>query len=167
MKKLDFQPVKSDEAFKKNYKLHDLAERNGKNLLVQWGFNFRNFGEDRRNEKVWERGEDKPDIIIEYNGKHALLDWKGKKKPKWIVNERAVISYEKWKEKFQLPMIIAFFVFDENEKITHKKFAVLGKNKYKTQQKRQWDANRTVEFPDELPDFTATEIINFFNSLNK
>ena len=37
MKGLDFRPAKSKEEFRGNYKLHDLAERTGKNLLVQWG----------------------------------------------------------------------------------------------------------------------------------
>jgi hypothetical protein len=165
MKKLDFQPVKSDKAFKKNYKLHDMAEANGKNLLVQWGFNFSNFGEDRRNEKVWERGEDKPDIIIEYNGKRALVDWKGKRKPKWLINERAAKSYENWREKLNMPMMIVFFVFDENNEIRERRFAVLGKNKYELSKGRQWDANKTVEFENDLPVFTAPEIIKFFNSM--
>ncbi len=165
MKKLDFQPVKSDKAFRKNYKLHDLAEEQGKNLLVQWGFNFKNFGEDRRNEKVWERGEDKPDIIIEFNGKYALVDWKGKRKPKWIVNERAAKSYEKWREKMNMPMMIVFFVFDEKENVRERRFAVLGINNYELSKGRQWDANKTVEFRNDLPKFTAPEIIKFFNSL--
>ena len=165
MKKLDFQPVKSDKSFKKNYRLHDLAEENGKNLLVQWGFNFKAFGEDRRNEKVWESGRDKPDIIIEYNGKKILVDWKGKRKAKWIVNERAVKSYEKWSDSTGMPMIIAFFVFNDDNSIKERRFAVLGKNKYKHSEKRQWDANKTVEFEGDLPLFSAPEIIRFINSI--
>ena len=59
MKNLDFKPAKSTEDFRSNYKLHDIAEFNGKNLLVQWGFKCSDFGEDNRYKKVWEKGEDK------------------------------------------------------------------------------------------------------------
>lgn len=37
MKKLDHRPAKSKQEFGSNNKLHDLSERVGKNLLVQWG----------------------------------------------------------------------------------------------------------------------------------
>ena len=90
MKKLDFNPSKSTDDFRKNYKLHDIAEYNGKNLLTQWGFKCTEFGEDNRYKKVWEKGEDKPDTIISYNDRSALLDWKGKHGSTWLVNERAI-----------------------------------------------------------------------------
>ena len=51
MKNLDFRPSKSTKDFRKNYKLHDIAEYNGKNLLVQWGFKCTEFGEDNRYKK--------------------------------------------------------------------------------------------------------------------
>jgi len=75
MKELDFRPAKSKEEFRSNYKLHDLSEQVGKNLLVQWGFDFKTLGEDKRYQKLWEKGEDKPDIILTSKGKSALLDW--------------------------------------------------------------------------------------------
>ncbi|MCB0732542.1 MAG: hypothetical protein KDC88_16080, partial [Ignavibacteriae bacterium] len=93
MKTLDFKPKKSKEDFRKNYKLHDLAEYHGKNLLTQWGIDFEDFGKDKRYEKVWEKGEDKPDIIAELNGKKFLIDWKGKTKEVFWVNKRAIDSY--------------------------------------------------------------------------
>ena len=110
MKNLDFNPTKSTDDFRKNYKLHDIAEFNGKNLLTQWGFTCHDFGEDNRYKKVWEKGEDKPDSIISYKDKSALLDWKGKHSSTWLVNERAFKSYQKWSKEFGLPVVIAFFV---------------------------------------------------------
>jgi hypothetical protein len=164
MKSLDFQPKKSTSKFRSNYKLHDLAEDAGKNLLVQFGFDFKPFGEDRRFERVWEKGEDKPDIIIDYNGKKLLLDWKGKHKAKWIVNKRAIISYEKWSSELNLPIMIAFFVFNSENKLTDRRFAVLNLHQYKESQSREWDKNKTVRFTDSLPVFNGANIITFFTN---
>ena len=162
MKSLDFQPKKSTQKFRSNYKLHDLAEFHGKNLLVQFGFDFHAFGEDRRYEKVWEKGEDKPDALIDYNGKKLLLDWKGKHKSKWIVNERAIRSYEKWSRELKIPLMIAFFVFDNEDKLTDRRFAILSLHQYKVQTKREWDKNKTVRFPDDIPVFNGANIMKFF-----
>lgn len=159
MKKLDFRPAKSKEAFRGNYKLHDLAETTGKNLLVQWGFNFKNFGQDRRYEKLWEKGEDTPDAIISYRGKTALLDWKGKHKPGWMVNYRAVKSYEKKQADLKLKTIICFFVFDEKEFVIERRFAIVGKNNYAVSKNKQWDKNTTVEFNEDIPKFTKENLL--------
>ena len=159
MKNLDFNPSKSTEDFRKNYKLHDLAENVGKNLLTQWGINFSSFGEDNRYTKVWEKGEDKPDLIINYKKKHAFLDWKGKHKEKWLVNERAIKSYEKWSRKFNVPVLISFFVFNDNKELLNRKFALVGYHEYEKSAVKQWDKNRTIEFEDSLPDFNKENLI--------
>ena len=125
MKKLDFNPSKSTKDFRKNYKLHDIAEYYGRNLLIQWGFSCTEFGEDNRYKKVWEKGEDKPDAIITYNGRSALLDWKGKHGSTWLVNERAIKSYKKWKAEIDLPLIVAFFVVNIEGKIEKKSLLLL------------------------------------------
>jgi len=160
MKKLDFNPAKSTESFRKNYKLHDLAEINGKNLLTQWGISFKEFGQDNRYKKVWEKGEDKPDVIIEYKGKSAMLDWKGKHKAKWMLNQRAITAYERWSEVYSLPIIIAFFVFDLQSNLLQRKFAFLKKHSYFESNGRQWDKNKTVEFNEPLPHFTKANIVS-------
>lgn len=160
MKNLDFRPSKSTKDFRKNYKLHDIAEYNGKNLLVQWGFKCTEFGEDNRYKKVWEKGEDKPDAIISYNDKTALLDWKGKHGSTWLVNERAFMSYEKWSAEIGLPLIVVFFVVDKSEKITKRKFALLNKHSHKVSSTKQWDKNKTIEFQKDLPDFTKVNLLN-------
>ena len=112
MKKLYFQPAKTKEDFRKNYKLHDLAEYHGKNLFFQWGIDFKEFGKDKRNEKVWEKGKDKPDIIAEYGSKKFLVDWKGKTKEEFWVNKRAIESYENWSKELKLPIFVCFFIFE-------------------------------------------------------
>jgi len=161
MKELDFQPHKSTEEFKKNYKLHDIAEVCGKNLLIQWGFKFEIFGKDRRYEKVWEGGKDMPDLIISYRGKEALLDWKGKHSPRWIMNERAYQSYLAWKNKMNMPVFVAFFLLDEEENLLETRVAVIGVNTTKQSQSKEWDKNKTVEFEDSLPEFTKAEILKY------
>ena len=158
MKNLDFNPSKSTEDFRKNYKLHDIAEFNGKNLLTQWGFTCTDFGEDNRFKKVWEKGADKPDTIISYKGKSALLDWKGKRGQYWLVNERAIKAYKKWSAEFGLPIIIAFFVIDD-EKIVKRNFAVLNKHTHKTSSGKQWDKNITIEFQKDIPEFTKANLL--------
>jgi len=160
VEKLDFQPLKSKEDFRSNYRLHDLAEKAGKNLLLQWGVEFKTFGEDKRFEKLWEKGEDKPDIIIEHNGIKALLDWKGKHTKSFLVNTRAIKSYEQWQKKFKAPVIIAFLLFDEQNNLTDRRFALLPEHAYAETEKAQWDKNKTVKFKDDLPKFTKENIIN-------
>ena len=96
MKKLDFSPAKSKEDFRKNYKLHDLAEFHGKNLLTQWGIDFSDFGKDNRYQKVWEKGKDKPDIIAEYNELKFMIDWKGKSKEAyWVTYDKILDPWTK------------------------------------------------------------------------
>lgn len=161
MKKLDFNPSKSKSDFRKNYKLHDVAEFHGKNLLTQWGFKCTEFGKDKRYERVWEKGEDKPDLIISYKDKSALLDWKGKRGSTWLVNERAISSYEKWREEFKLTMIVAFFVIDDERNILKKRFAVINQHNYSRSRSKQWDKNVTIEFQKDLPEFTKANILKY------
>ena len=160
MKNLDFKPSKSTADFRNNYKLHDIAEFHGKNLMLQWGFKFTEFGEDNRYKKVWEKGADKPDAIISYKDKSALLDWKGKRGAKWLVNERAIKAYEQWSKEFELPIIIAFFVVDSENKIAKRNFAVLNKHPHAISQGKQWDKNTTIEFQRDIPEFTKANLIN-------
>lgn len=159
MKELDFRPHKSTEEFRNNYKLHDLAESYGKNLLVQWGIEFNEFGKDRRYEKVWEKGKDKPDLIISYKGKEALLDWKGKHSPKWLMNERAYNAYLEWKTKMNVPVLVAFFLFDWKDNLLENKVAVLGSNIPHKVKIKSWDGNGTMEFDNSLPALTKSEIL--------
>jgi hypothetical protein len=159
MENLNFRPSKSKADFRKNYLLHDLAEYAGKNLLTQWGIKFSEFGQDKRYEALWEKGNDKPDLIISVNNKKAFLDWKGKSSSKWLVNKRAIDAYELWKNKFNLPVIIAFFIFNNEKELVEKKFALLGVHKYVSSPKKQWDKNLTVEFSDGLPDFSKANLI--------
>jgi hypothetical protein len=161
MKELDFKPAKSKEEFRSNYKLHDLAERVGKNLLVQWGIDFKLFGEDKRYEKVWEKGKDKPDVVIDYKSKQALLDWKGKHTESFLVNIRAIESYERWRNKFRVPVVIAFFIFDECNNLSERRFAFLPAHQYVESASKQWDKNKTVEFKEELPKFTKENLIKY------
>lgn len=164
MKELDFRPAKSKEDFRNNYRLHDMAERVGKNLLIQWGIEFHEFGEDKRYEKLWEKGEDKPDVILSYKGKTALLDWKGKHTNTFIVNTRAVKAYIRWQEKMNMPVIISFFVFDDQNGLLDRRFALLSRHKFIDSESIQWDKNKTIQFSDELPKFTKENLLEFLKT---
>lgn len=161
MKKLDFNPHKTKEAFRNNYKLHDLAEAHGKNLLIQWGVRFGEFGKDKRYERVWEKGKDKPDILIEYKNKKALLDWKGKHKSVWLVNKRAFDSYRLWKEKLGLPVFICFSVFGSDNLLKEIRFTVIDTHSYILSSTKEWDKNTTVEFEMDIPQFTKPNLLKY------
>jgi len=161
MKKLDFRPHKSKQDFRKNYKLHDLAEQHGKNLLTQWGIDFKDFGEDLRYQKLWEKGKDKPDVVVNINGRQLLLDWKSKHKAQWILNKRAYNAYKNWSDKLSLKVVIAFFVFDDQNNLQERKFAVIGQHPLTESSGKQWDKNETVEFVNLLPDFTKANLTKY------
>ncbi|NWF89133.1 MAG: hypothetical protein HXY50_06675 [Ignavibacteriaceae bacterium] len=110
---------------------------------------------------MWEGGKDKPDLIISYKGKEALLDWKGKHSNRWIMNERAYQSYLDWKDKMNMPIFIAFFLLDEKENLNDNRVAVIGTHTPKPSSKKEWDKNRTVEFEDSLPVFTKAELLKY------
>lgn len=162
MDSLDFKPHKDQKDFLKNYSLHDLAERYGKNLLIQWGVGYTNFGDDIRNEKVWEKGKDKPDLKIKYKNNLALIDWKGKHDSIWKLNQRAYESYLLWAKKLNIPMFVVFFVFNNNNNFNSVFFANLGKQKFVVSDKKAWDKNEVVIAENDLPLFTKA---NFINSL--
>lgn len=160
MKDLDFKPHKSTKDFRKNYRLHDEAEAAGKNLLIQWGVRFEEFGKDKRFEKVWEKGEDKPDLLLSYKGKKALLDWKGKHKGIWLVNKRAVESYKGWAKIMGMPVLICFTVFDSEKNLTEMRIASLEAHNFIVSSQKEWDKNETVEFEKVLPVFSKAALIN-------
>ncbi len=160
MKKLDIDPFKSKEAFRKNYELHDKAAEHGEELLIEWGFNFQEFGRDKRYERVWEKGEDKPDLILIYESKNvALLDWKGKRTSRLIINRRAYDAYKIWMEKFNLPVIIAFCFFDKEEKIERIEFVNISDAKITQKSEKVWDKNIVVEFQSKTISFTKENIL--------
>jgi len=161
MKSLDFQPAKSKENFRNNYRLHDLAEYHGKNLLLQWGIDFKDFGDDRRYEKVWEKGKDKPDLAAEYKNKQFLIDWKGKSKNEFWVNKRAAESYITWSKELNLPVLICFFIFDRHNQLNDRRFASLSIHQYKTIDIKAWDKNNVVKFENNLPKFSKDNLIKY------
>lgn len=161
MKKLDFNPHKTKKDFRKNYKLHDVAEKIGKNLLVQWGIDFEDFGQDKRYERLWEKGKDKPDVLLKINNKKILLDWKSKHKSLWLLNKRAYEAYREWSDKLSMKVVIAFFVLDEHNNLRQRKFAIINEHKSKESEGKQWDKNKTIQFTDPLPNFTKANLLKY------
>ena len=141
MKELDFNPIKSKRKFLENYELSDRAAEMGDEMLRKNGFTPVPFGEDRRNERVWEVGKDKPDRKILKDGREiALVDWKGKSKDYWMINERAYNGYLEWSSKLKLPVYVAIWSFQNNRG----KFIKLPAGK--VTKKTEWDRNAIVVF---------------------
>ena len=113
----------------------------GDDMLRNHGFDSDPFGEDRRNERVWEVGKDKPDRKISKDGREiALVDWKGKSKDYWMINERAYNGYLEWSSKLKLPVYVAIWSFKSGQG----KFIMLpGGNVSKN---TEWDRNAVVIF---------------------
>ena len=164
MKSLNFEPVKSTEEFRKNYRLHDLAEYHGKNLFMQWGIDFTDYGKDKRFERVWEKGADKPDIVAEYESIKFLVDWKGKSKRDFWVNKRALDSYNNWSSKLKLEVIICFFIFNKKNQLLDRRFALLSKHNSNLVEKDAWDKNKIISFGKDLPEFNKFNLTNLLKS---
>jgi len=148
MKPKDFEVIKTEEHFQKNYALHDAAQTAGEKFLKDSGFKVELFGEDRRYEEVWEAGGDKPDCIIldNKNNKLCLLDWKGKKSSGYKINKRAYNSYLKIACRMNLPVIIAFAKLNSEKNITEFLYLKLPDDSAVTGEKLEWDKNVTVCF---------------------
>jgi len=113
----------------------------GDEMLRKNGFDPVPFGEDRRNERVWEVGKDKPDRKIVKAGREiALLDWKGKSRDYWMMNQRAYDAYLEWGTKLKLPVFVAIWSFESNTG----KFIKLPAGK--VSKETEWDRNTVVVF---------------------
>ena len=147
MKELDFEPIKTREIFLKNYALHDIASKIGDELLKTRGFEVREFGMDRRYERVWEAGEDKPDRIVLRGGKPVcLIDWKGKSSHKYILNQRAYDSYRKVSKRSCIPCWVIFFIIRREEgRIDDVKCVEVNSAKV-TKIYKEWNGNAVVQF---------------------
>ena len=141
MRELDFDPIKTKRNFLENYELSDRAAQMGDEMLRKNGFTPVPFGEDRRNERVWEVGKDKPDRkILKDSREIALVDWKGKSKDYWMINERAYNGYLKWSSKLRLPVYVAIWSFQGHLG----KFIKLPAGR--VSRKTEWDRNAVVVF---------------------
>ncbi len=133
--------IKEEKKFLENYDLSDRAAAIGDALLRQNGLEPLSFGEDRRNERVWEAGKDKPDRRILKSGREiALLDWKGKSKDHWMINERAYNGYVEWGVKLNLPVYVAIWSF-QGEKGRFIRLPLVTFSRAK-----QWDKNVVAVF---------------------
>lgn len=141
MKPLDFQPIKDKETFQRNYQLHDAAIKIAKPKLLKLGFKFKKFGEDKRNELVWEKGEDKPDCFLIYDEKIiGLIDWKGKTKKTYWMNKRAYDSYLKWGQQYNLPIFLIIVIVPTQDI----KVVQIPSNNIEID--RAWNGNLVVKF---------------------
>lgn len=140
---LDFDVVKSDKIFQKNYKLHDIAEETGKRLLRNKGFTIEEFGIDMREKDVWEAGDNIPDVKLFKAGKFvAYLDWKGKSSSKYIgvMNERSYKSYLEYSPCW----VMWFLIKKEKKKVERIRCSRI--NKAKVAKKwEEWNSNTVVK----------------------
>jgi len=135
VKDLDFDVVKSEEIFQRNYKLHDIAEHYGKKLLQSRGFTVKDFGIDMREKNVWEAGENTPDVKL-YKGKSS-------KKYLGVMNDRSYKSYLHFS-----PCWVIWFLISRKErkvkeiKCAHIKEAEVGRKW------EEWNSNTVVKISD-------------------
>lgn len=162
MKNLDFSTKYISDISRIDYNLHGLAENMGKNLLIQWGIKYKSFKHNKMYKKVWQKGKNKPDVLITYRSKSALLDWNGRHLNNWIINKKAVDSYFIYADKLKIPVVICFFVFDDEGILTDRRFAFLSKHNYIEIKAKHWNKNKTVEFKKKLPVFTKENLLNHF-----
>ena len=71
----------------------------------------------------------------------------------------ALPIYLLWGEQLNIPIIIAFAVFNKKDSFRDFRFAVLNYHKIKTTGKKEWDKNETVSFKNDLPLFTKSNLI--------
>ena len=82
-----------------------------------------------------------PDRKILKDGREiALVDWKGKSKDYWMINERAYKGYLECSSKLKLPVYVAIWAFQNNRG----KFIKLPAGK--VSKKTEWDRNAVVIF---------------------
>jgi hypothetical protein len=157
MKNRDFGVIKTESEFLSNYSLHDRAQHIGEKYLKDKGIIYSTFGEDRRFEKVWEAGEDKPDIIIMHpkiaQKPLCLLDWKGKKSQGIRLNKRAYLSYRKIAKKMGIPAIVATAYFNDTN-LTKFIYVDLTDDSIFVGWQTEWDKNVTAILkPESAKDF--------------
>jgi len=116
MKPLEIEVQKTTKQFLDNYSKHDLAGIVVRELLKSKGFIVIPYGEDRRFERIWEAGEDRPNALIWKKGAQLIfIDWKGHETRKWILNERAYNSYVDYGAEFNLPVFCIWLVIPERK----------------------------------------------------
>lgn len=154
----DFDVRKTEKDFLRNYDLHDIAENEGNRVLRDLGYELHQFGEDRRYERVWEAGNDKPDKIVTKKNdtkEICLLDWKGKKYTReYMMNERAFKSYMRISKSMDLPVVVCMARI--NGIILDFVYFILS-NDIVIERKKAWDDNIVVILSnDRALDFYST-----------
>jgi hypothetical protein len=165
MEELNLYQKKQTRSYCDSDKIQDIVEAAGKDLLIQWNIRYNNFCNDRRFYTFWKKDDAKPDLIISYNDKPALLDWKGKLSIGWFASEHTIKSYERLQKILNIPILICFITIDESEYISERRFAVINSHLY-MENKKQSDGNKTVMFKDELPIFNKENMLKYIFDLN-
>src|SRR3989441_11099531 len=86
-----------------------------------------------------------PDRKILKDGREiALVDWKGKSKDYWMINERAYNGYLGWSERLKLPVYVAIWSFQTGLG----RFIKLPAGT--VPKKTEWDRNAVVVFDPKI-----------------
>jgi hypothetical protein len=143
----------------------EIIESAGKNLLVQWNIRYKNFCDERSFDKYFEKGANKPDLIISYNEKPALLIWNGEQTKSLTANKQAIEFFERLQKDIKIPILICFITLDKNEFIAERRFAVIN-NHASAENKKPPDIYKTVIFKSELPIFNKENLLKLVFELN-
>jgi len=151
------------EELKNKFKLREKSDSYLKNLFIQWGIRFSKIEDDKDFAKIFEHDKDKPNLLIEYRGKKAAIDFISKHDPVWIVDKQTVKTYNTWIEKLNLPLIVVFFAFDERDSLVDTRAAKLGTHVYVDFNSEKSNGKQNVEFTDELPIFDKVNMLKLLD----
>lgn len=151
---LNFNVIKTDEEFKKNYKQHDKGTELLSLELFKKRFQIIPMGEDLREQKVIFDNET-PDYVIKKNNTQIAYDVKTKKSPKYFgwVNEKALKSYQNFEKETGIKTY-AFFIQVEDNKIINLGYSNIFDKIVSIE--KAWDGNKVVVlewkggFPSEI-----------------
>lgn len=163
MKQQNPDRQKKLEELKNKFKLREKSDSYLKNLFIQWGIRFSKIEDDKDFAKIFEHDKDKPNLLIEYRGKKAAIDFISKHDPVWIVDKQTVKTYNTWIEKLNLPLIVVFFAFDERDSLVDTRAAKLGTHVYVDFNSEKSNGKQNVEFTDELPIFDKVNMLKLLD----
>lgn len=160
MKQTRADQKKIAEELKNRYKLREKSESYLRNLFIQWGIRFSKIEDEKDYAKIFEKEKEKPFLLIEYRGKKALVEFISQYDAIELVDKRFIGTFEMWRERANLPLLIVLLSFDDRDSLLEIRAAKLGTHTYTNSDKKDADGNQTIEFAQELPSLTKVNLLN-------
>jgi hypothetical protein len=78
-----------------------------------------------------------------------------------LMNEHAYVTFLDWKNKMNMSVFVAFFLFDEKKDLKDTRVTVICVHTSKPSIEKEWNKNKTIEFDNSLSAFTKSEILKY------